>query len=172
MVAWARSQQPGKAERANNLFRAMVQAYEDGNASLKPNVIAVNAVMNACAYTSGDVMAQNRAMEIAHKLFKDLESSKYGSPDQVTYGTFLKVCANQMPDCSTRQQIIDVILKKCIRDGQVGNLVLQQLKAMGPPSLYYKLIGRAIEDDIRMEDLPIEWWSHVVEGKWRRRRQF
>lgn len=171
-TAWARSQQPGKAERANNLFRAMVQAYESGNTSLRPNVIAVNAVMNACAYTSGDVMAQNRAMEIAHKRFKDLESSKYGTPDQVTYGTFLKVCANQMPDCSTRQQIIEVVFKKCVRDGQVGNLVLQQLKAMGPPSLYYKLIGRDMDSEIRMEDLPTEWWCNVVEGKWRRRRQF
>lgn len=171
-TAWARSQQLGKAERANNLFRSMVQAYEAGNASLRPNVVAVNAVLNACAYTSGDVMAQNRAMEIAHKLFRDLESSNFGSPDQVTYGTFLKVCANQMPDCSTRQQIIEVIFKKCVRDGQVGNLVLQQLKAMGPASFVRRLIGRDIEDDIRMEDLPSEWWCNVVEGKWRRRRQY
>ena len=150
----------------------MVQAYEGGNTSLRPNVVAVNAVMNACAYTSGDVMAQNRAMEIAHKRFRDLEGSTFGSPDQVTYGTFLKVCANQMPDCSTRQQIIEVIFKKCVRDGQVGNLVLQQLRAMGPASLFRRLVGREIEDDIRMEDLPSEWWCHVVEGKWRRRRQY
>ena len=171
-TAWARSQQPGKAERANNLFRSMVQAYEGGNSSLRPNVVAVNAVMNACAYTSGDVMAQNRAMEIAHKRFRELESSTYGSPDQVTYGTFLKVCANQMPDCSTRQQIIEVVFKKCVRDGQVGNLVLQQLKAMGPANLYRRLVGREMEDEIRIEDLPSEWWRNVVEGKWRRRRQY
>lgn len=161
---------PGKAERANNLFRTMKEGYENGNKNLRPNVVAVNAVMNACAYTIGDVPEQNRAMEIAHRQLKDLESSDYGSPDQVTYGTFLKVCANQMPDCSTRQQIIEVIFKKSSQSGQVGNLVLQQLKAMGPPELFYSLIGREIEDNIRIEDLPSEWWSNVVEGKWRRRR--
>jgi len=150
----------------------MVAAYESGNTRVRPNVVAVNAVMNACAYTSGDVMAQNRAMEIAHKRLRDLENSDYGSPDQITYGTFLKVCANQMPDCSTRQQIMEVVFKKCVRDGQVGNLVLQQIKVMGPPELYYHLVGRSIDEDIRMEDLPEEYWCNVVEGKWRRRRQF
>lgn len=171
-VAWARSQQIGKADIANNLFRNMVKSYQSGNQSLRPNVVAVNAVMNACAYTAGDVMEQNRAMEIAHAQMKRLESSDYGSPDHVTYGTFLQVCANQMPDCSTRQQILEVVFEKCIRDGQVGNLVLQQMKAMGPADLYYRLVGRDIYEDLRMEDLPTEWWVNVVEGKWRRRRKF
>ena len=128
--------------------------------------------MNACAYTSGDVMEQNRAMEIAHAHLKDLESADYGNPDHVTYGTFLKVCANQMPDCSTRQQIMEVVFGQCIRDGQVGNLVLQQMRAMGPGDLYYRLVGRDILEEIQMEDLPAEWWANVVEGKWRRRRKF
>lgn len=160
----------GKAERAKNLFRLMKVAFEAGNKKARPNVIAVNAVMNACAYTSGDVPEQNRAMEIAHTVMKELESSDWGTPDQVTYGTFLKVCKNQMPDCNTRQQIMEVIFRKSVRDGQVGNLVIQQLKAMGPADLYFDLIGFDMYDEIRMEDLPQEWWSNVVEGKKRRRR--
>jgi hypothetical protein len=63
-----------------------------------------------------------------------------------------------------------VIFKKCIRDGQLGNLVLQQLRVMGPPETYIKLLGREIEEDMKMESLPQEWHSNVVEGKWRRRR--
>ncbi|VEU33597.1 unnamed protein product [Pseudo-nitzschia multistriata] len=172
--AFARSNQlTDKAERANNLFRSMMDAYEkDPKMShLKPNVVAVNAVMNACAYTiQGDINEQNRAMEIAHNLLKILEDSDYGSADQITYGTFLKVCANQMPDCATRQQIMEVIFQNSARDGQVGNLVIQQLRAMGPPELYYRLTGHYIEEDIRMEDLPKEWWVNVVEGRWRKRK--
>eukprot|EP00537_Pseudo-nitzschia_pungens_P008232 CAMPEP_0172364074 /NCGR_PEP_ID=MMETSP1060-20121228/7286_1 /TAXON_ID=37318 /ORGANISM="Pseudo-nitzschia pungens, Strain cf. cingulata" /LENGTH=624 /DNA_ID=CAMNT_0013086995 /DNA_START=483 /DNA_END=2357 /DNA_ORIENTATION=- len=170
--AFARSNQlKDKAERANNLFRAMRDAYEKNPkmSHLKPSVVAVNAVMNACAYTSpGDIVEQNRAMEIAHNLFKVLED--YGSPDQITYGTFLKVCANQMPDCSTRQQIMEVIFQNSARNGQVGNLVIQQLRAMGPPELYYRLTGHHIEEEIRTRDLPKEWWCNVVEGRWRKRK--
>lgn len=172
--AFARSNQlKDKAERANNLFRLMKQTYETtggGMSHLRPNVVTVNAVMNACAYTAGDILEQNRAMEIAHERLKHLEDSDYGSPDQITYGTFLKVCANQMPDCATRQQIMEVIFQKSARDGMLGNLVLQQLRAMGPPDLYYRLTGHYIEDEIQLEDLPKEWWCNVVEGRWRRRQ--
>ena len=151
----------------------MKQTYEAtgrGMSHLRPNLVTVNAVMNACAYTTGDIHEQNRAMEIAHERLKHLEDSDYGSPDQITYGTFLKVCANQMPDCSTRQQIMEVIFQKSTRDGMLGNLVLQQLRAMGPPELFYRLTGYHVEDEIQLEDLPKEWWCNVVEGRWRRRQ--
>ncbi len=171
MAAWARSQKKGKAERCHNLFREMVKYYEAGNTQLRPNVVAYNAVMNACAFTNAaDVREQNRAIEIAHLTLKELEASPYGNPDQVTYGTFLKVCANQMPDCSTRRQIVEVLFKKCCKDGQVGSLVLHQLKTMTSEELYQKLLGKSLDDDVKLEDLPHEWWCNVIEGKLRRRR--
>ena len=149
----------------------MVKLHEAGNKSLKPNIVAINAVINVCAYTNNkDVEEQNRAMEIARNQLRLLENSDFGSADQVTYGTFLKVCANQMPDCDTRQQIIEVIFKKCVQEGQVGNLVLYQLKAMGPTSLYRNLVGRDMKDESKIENLPYEWRSNVVERKWRRRQ--
>ena len=150
----------------------MKQLYKEGDKDVRPNVVVANAVMNACAYTMGDVPERNRAMEIAHKVLRSMESGEYGKPDQITYGTFLKVFANQMPECSTREQIVEMIFKKCVASGQVGNLVLQQLKAITSPEKYFDLVGMNIYDDHGMEDLPNEWWSNVVEGKWRRRRNF
>jgi hypothetical protein len=148
----------------------MNKLYLAGNKHLKPNVVAVNAVMNACAYTVGDIKEQGRAMEIAHTILQELEQSPHGNPDQVTYGTFLQVCDNQMHICSTRSQLMHVLFKKCCKDGQVGNLVLQQLKTMATEEEYRGMIGRESYEPIRMEDLPKDWWCNVVEGKWRRRR--
>jgi hypothetical protein len=170
LSAYARSAKSDKAERAFNLYQEMKKLYDAGNKYARPNVVAVNAVMNACAYTTGDIRYQNRAVELAHNILKDLEQSPYGSPDQVTYGTFLKVCAQQMSDSHTRQQIIAVLFKKCCRDGQVGNLVLQQFQSIASPDLFEEIIGRSIHEDVSMEDLPPEWRRNVVEGKWRRRR--
>jgi len=142
-----------------------------GNENERPNVVVANAVMNACAYTTGDVPERNRAMEIAHKVLKYLEADESVKPDQVTYGTFLQVCHNQMPVCSTRDQIVEMIFQKCYRDGQVGNLVLQQLKQTISWQQYYDLIGIDPESVHGMEDLPEDWWCNVVEGnKWNRRR--
>jgi len=152
-----------------NLFREMKTLYEAGNKQLRPNVVAVNAVMNACAYTHGDVREQNRAVEIAHSILIELEQSPFGNPDQVTYGTFLKVCRNQMPQCSTREQVVEVLFKKCCRDGQVGQFVLQQLQAVASDEQYQTLVRHSIHDNVKVEDLPKEWRRNVVEGKWRRR---
>lgn len=148
----------------------MKQLHKDGDENVRPNVVVANAVMNSCAYTMGEGNERNRAVEIAHKVLKSMESGEYGKPDQITYGTFLKVCANQMPECSTRDQIVEMIFKKCAAGGQVGNLVLQQMKATTSPEKYYELTGMDIYTDHVMEDLPEEWWCNVVEGKWRRRR--
>jgi len=168
--AWGRSQKAGKAEHANDLFESMVKQYKNGNKNLKPNIVIINAVINACVYTYGDWDEHQRAMEIAHSQLKLLESSEYGIADHLTYGSFLKVCANQMPDSDTRRQIAEVIVKKCIRDGQFGNLVLQQLRTMGPPETYQALVGHDMEEEITLKDLPSSWHSNVVEGKWARRR--
>jgi hypothetical protein len=171
-LAWARSQQPAKAERALNLFKEVKKLHQAGNKNLRPNVIVANAVMNACAYTTGDTPERNRALEIAHIILKDLETGGYGKPDQVTYGTFLKVCTNQMPECSTRDQIVQMIFQKCCKAGQVGSLVLQELRATTSPERYLELVGKDINSEHGMKDLPQEWWCNVVEGKWRRRRNF
>ena len=53
----------------------MEQSYLDGNERLKPNVVVINCVMNACAYTHGDLQEQSRAMEIAHTVLKKLEKN-------------------------------------------------------------------------------------------------
>lgn len=150
----------------------MKKLHQAGNKNLRPNVVVANAVMNACAYTMGDAPERNRAVEIAHAVLKDLETGEYGNPDQITYGTFLKVCANQMPECSTRDQIGHMVFQKCCKDGQVGNLVLQQLRATTSPDKYRELVGWEIHLDHEMKDLPKEWWCNVVEGKWRRKRNF
>lgn len=155
-----------------NLLKEMTFLSKQGNKKVHPNVVVANAVMNACAYTVGGVPERNRAMEIAHKVFKAMEAGEYGRPDQVTYGTFLQVCTNQMPECSTRDQIIGMIFQKCCSDGQVGNLVLQHLKSTISPELFYELVGMDIESIRGMEDLPVDWCGNVVEGKWRRRRNF
>jgi hypothetical protein len=125
--------------------------------------------MNACAFTSNEVNEQGRAMEIAHTTLKQMEEAPYANPDQVTYGTFLRLCAH-MPDCSTRQKVTEVLFRKCAKEGQVGSLVLSQLKTMVADDVYERLVGRRIDEDTQMTDLPKEWWCNVVEGKWRRKR--
>ena len=133
-------------------------------------VVIYNAIINACAYTIGDISEQRRAMEIAHLMLQDVDKSPYANADQVTYGTFLKVCENQMPPSDTRRQLVNVVFKKCIKDGQMGKLVLEQLKSILTPEQFEEMIGFSMVDHTKgWKDLPLEWRCNVIEGKKRRR---
>ena len=109
-------------------------------------------------------------MEIAHSMLQDLEKSPYANADQVTYGTFLKVCENQMPPSDTRKQLVNIVFKKCAKDGQMGKLVVDQLKSILTPDQFEDMVGFSILDNNKdWKDLPLEWRCNVVEGKKRRR---
>jgi len=166
--AWGRSEMPGKADYVLAIFRDMEGLFEEGNKSVRPNVVIFNAVINACAYTFGDNAEQNRAIEISNLMFKELEVSSYGNPDQVTYGTFLKVCNNQMPSCDTRFRVVTAIFKKCTKDGQVGKLVLDQLKSVTTEEQFQELTGMSMERCVDWKVLPKNVRRNVVEGRRRR----
>jgi len=168
--AWGRSNQSDKADRVLQIYQYMDKLYKAGNQSVRPNVVIFNAAINACAYTIGDISEQRRATEVTNIMFKTLEQSEYGNPDQVTYGTFLKVCQQQMPEVGIRDQVVNIIFKKCIKDGQVGKLVLEELKLLTTYEQFEKLVGISMHECDNWKELPIAWRRNVVEGK-RRRRQ-
>ncbi|KAL7472126.1 hypothetical protein ACHAXS_012456 [Conticribra weissflogii] len=172
--AYARSYVPGKAESAFKLFQHMKELYDaTGRESLKPNNVVFNSVLNACAFSMGDLEDQSKAMEIASSMLVELGESPYGCPDQVTYGTYLKVIANQMPASNARSQIVQAVFKKCARSGMVGEMVLRQLRDMSiKGETYRKCVGKSINDEINVRELPSSWTCNVVEGKRKRRRHF
>ena len=131
-----------------------------------------NTIINACAYTIGDLSEQRRAMEIAHSMLQDLKKSSYADADQVTYGTFLKVCENQMPPSDTRRQLVHIVFRKCAQDGQMGKFVVSQLKSVLTPDEFENMVGFSpMQHDKGWKDLPLEWRCNVVEGKRRRKRR-
>jgi hypothetical protein len=172
--AFARSNMFGKAESAYDVYLYMKEMYAaTGNTKLQPNNIIYNSVLNACAFTMGDIEEQTRAMDIANSMLMELDDSPYGKPDHVTYGTYLKVITNQMEPSKARDQIVETIFRKCARDGMVGGMVLRQLREMGmADEAYENLVGISIWDAPSLSELPNSWTCNVIEGKRLRRRQF
>lgn len=167
--AWARSHNFGKAEHALKVMDKMSEVAT----GCSPNVIVVNAVMNACAFTRDNELEGGRALEIAHRMLQRLDGHKSKlRPDDVTYGTYLKVCANHMPDDDDseeklRKRVSEAVFKRCCRDGQVGELVLQQLRTLVKDDEGYRRLTGTNRDD-PLELLPEEWRCNVRERKSRR----
>ncbi|KAL7530932.1 hypothetical protein ACHAXR_003754 [Thalassiosira sp. AJA248-18] len=172
--AFARSHSFGKAGSAYDLFLHMKELYDtSGKSTLRPNNVVYNSVLNACAFSQGDLEEQSQAMEIANAMFVGLQKSPYGKPDQVTYGTYLKVINNQMPISDARDQVVDTVFRKSAKDGMVGEMVIRQIGEMGMEEMLEHLAGKSLwGPDIHLSDLPREWTCNVIEGKKRRRWQF
>lgn len=171
--AFARSHAFGKAQSSYELFLHMKELHEaSGKSTLRPNNIVYNSVLNACAFSIGDLEEQSQAIEIANAMLVGLDESPYGRPDQVTYGTYLKVINNQMPPTNARDQAVATVFRKCAKEGMVGQMVLRQLREMGMEQLYENLAGVSLWGESSLQDLPREWTCNVIEGKRMRKREF
>eukprot|EP00816_Leptocylindrus_hargravesii_P011642 CAMPEP_0196813218 /NCGR_PEP_ID=MMETSP1362-20130617/34767_1 /TAXON_ID=163516 /ORGANISM="Leptocylindrus danicus, Strain CCMP1856" /LENGTH=582 /DNA_ID=CAMNT_0042189305 /DNA_START=105 /DNA_END=1853 /DNA_ORIENTATION=- len=168
--AWARSNAVGKETKAYKILQDMNSMYANGNSNARPNVIIYNAVMNACAFACGNESNLQRAMEIAHATFKELQESPHANPDEITYGTFIKACGNLMPHGPTRNKVVEALFKKCCQDGKVGDMVLRQVRYAADDHLYQRLFGDVLanRNSIGVHDIPEDWTCHTQHRRPRR----
>ena len=161
--ALARSSIIGKEERAYELLHEM---RENDVEMTRPNTVIYNAVLNACAFSLGNELQHQRAMEIAHRTFQELQDDAYAQPDDITFGTFFQACHNLLPkDTPTRELVLETLFRKCCAEGLVGDMVLRQLYVAANSDLYFKLLGEyLIEglDIVAVKDVPKEWTKNVV----------
>ncbi|KAL3778897.1 hypothetical protein ACHAWO_007863 [Cyclotella atomus] len=162
--AYARSLNYGKADAAYKLFQKMDRLYDlTGNEALRPNAIVINSVLNACAFTIGDLEEQRRAIEIANLMFTAICRSDDEDPDEVTYGSYLKVICNQMPPGKQRNKVVHAIFQKAVSAGLVGHLVLKQIKEVGLDDATQKMyFGTQSLDHVSLKDLPSSWTNNVA----------
>jgi len=165
--AIARSNIIGKEEMAFKILLDMKKLYKAGDENAKPNLIIYNAVLNACAYSVGGEENHQRAMEIAHATFKELQD--FGDDaDEITYGTFIKACGNLMPHGNVRASVLEALFKKCKAEGKVGEMVIRQMFTAASNDMYQRLIGSHVLGQhkfINVEDLPSQWTYNLKRSR-------
>ena len=141
------------------------------------------SVLNSCAFpAASDQRTRRKALDTAIFTLQELQSSRYGQPNQITYGTFMKACANLLSgekDDDLKRDVLEKTFQQCVRDGQVGEMVLAQLRNAAPKDLYNELLaGAAIlksgeSTRVTVNDLPLEWRCNVRDNRgWDRERLF
>jgi hypothetical protein len=170
--AISKSQNEGKAQKALRILRRMDKLYQAGNKEARPNAVTYTAVLNSCAFPAVlDFRTRRKALDTAIFTLEELQSSGYGQPNQVTYGTFIKACANLLhDDDDLRREVIERAFRQCCKAGQVGEMVLTYLRQAAPADLYEELLADSISSHARVSvrDLPEEWRCNVQdEDNWR-----
>ena len=170
--AWAKSRVFGKAHRAKRVLDRMVQMYESDQDKAKPNTFVFTAVVNAAAYTVGDVNEKQDAFRIAASTFSDLENSNYGKPNHVTFGAYMTACRNLIPEGDSRALAVGDVFKKCCKVGMVNDLVLQRVQSALSADQLRNLLKTAATPDgaIDVESLPFEWRRNVNDKMSRSKR--
>ena len=168
--AFSKSKFPRKARQTRDLLKRMKSLNDKGQLKMRPNVFVYAAVLNACAYTFGRSEEKEEALQVAIETYDELQASTEIATNHVAYGSFIRVCRRLISDETERDKYITRVFRQCCSDGQVGDYVLRQLRAV--PSLYKSLLQEYIDEyggEVVYQELPKRWTCNVLEGKSTRR---
>lgn len=173
--AISKSHREDKAQMALRILRTMDKLYRAGqNKDARPSEFTYTSVLNSCAFSSVcSLHSRRKALDTAIFTLEELQESPYGRPNHVTYGMFLKACANLIPmDDDRRRVVVEPVFLQCCKDGQVGENVLRQLRLAAPEDLYRKLLSGVRQSGayVTLEDIPEEWRCNVKDDRNRRRK--
>jgi len=164
--SFASSKDPQKVERAYQVLQHMMQLSESGaNPWAKPTLVTFNSVLNVCA-TSPPQKGSKRVQEIVDDVYKKLLC--YDQPDEYTYGTMLKACANVFLGDPNKPQLAQDIFDAACEAGCVSFGVCYQFKQAAPSDLFRAVLPvRALNAQTGHFDvskLPKEWTINVKNG--------
>ena len=164
--AWSKSKDPFKAQKAQLQLEKMKELSKTIH-HLQPNIFVYTSVLNSCAYTFGKIEYRQQAMDIAVEIFGEMQNSPDIKLNHVAYGTFLKACRSLLREDTTRKNsLIEATVRQCIRDGQMGDIVLRQLVDIDPPEFKIKLLRRLSSNTVLcVDDIPNEWSSNVKDRR-------
>ncbi len=183
---WAKSKEENKAAQAQAILHKMNEFYvQTGDASLRPNAVTYNAVLNACAFSAmASDEERKEALKVALRTFQEMQQSTLSSikqgqgnvirADSITYGTLLKCMANLIPIGNpSRIKMSCNLFEKCCAEGLVGEMAWNEFRRSVSRKTLVDILSKSPKIDIRnrsvakiqMKDLPKDWTCNVFEAK-------
>jgi hypothetical protein len=105
-------------------MKRMIDAYKQGDQSMKPDVFSFTVLIKACGNTRGTPADERRALTIAFEAMKALETSEFGSPNQVTFWALLGA-VDQLALKSEMVHLLGAVFERCATGGHVSKQILE-----------------------------------------------
>jgi pentatricopeptide repeat protein len=131
--AIARSNYTDKGQRAHSLMKRTIDAYNQGNQSMKPDVFTFTALIKAYGGTRGSPSNKRRALALAFEAIQSLETSDFGSPNEVTFLMLLRAVDDLAANNAERVQHLQEVFMRCAKAGYVSVQILKEVR--GLPSM-------------------------------------
>jgi len=178
--AWGWSSAPDKVQQANKLFHRMLHLYASGrNVRVKPNLVTLNSLLNACAFArvKGGEGHAAAVLEVATNAFEQfvVDETKYGSANGLTYGIMLKIFNKFLPrNDDLRTEKMKNVFHQCCQNGYLDVSIFSQLKK-GVSTVELKhLLGDGFLMDtsgkvrIDKRKIPEHWYQNEMPKKRRK----
>jgi hypothetical protein len=161
----AKSKNPDKALKARELLDKLLLLAK-ARPDLEPSNIAFNTVLNACAFSATfDEITRKQALQIAVRTFSQLRSFEGDCrPDDITYGNLIKAIGNLLYDNKAkRQELAITVMRQCMQDGLVGEMVWQELPRCVTKKALLQLLPKKLHGNhaIVARELPYGWRRNV-----------
>ena len=134
LEALLRSKGRQHAERGRDLLEEMMQHFQQGNESCRPNVHVVLVVLRLCASSNDTDDDRRRALDIALETFRKCESYFGVSPNHLVYSAMLNAInrlAASENQRSERLELLEKVFEECCALGHVSALTLRIMRQGG-----------------------------------------
>lgn len=169
MNAFGWSEFPGKARKCFEIYQTMLKAYRNGvNPQAKPDIIACNAILNACAYQDvRNDFEREEVMKIAVQTFEEFQSAapRFGWPNHITYANMLMNINKHVLDPEKRSNLAEATFWQCCKNGHVSVLVLMNLRQALPWERFADLLGPAL---LSQENEALHFHFGLLPSEWTR----
>ena len=150
---WARSNAPDKAVKAWAFLVEILQEYKDGRLPhVRPNEKMFTAVLNACAYTTGERSDQTEAVQVALQVMEEFKRHNYGKPNSLMYSTLIEVFTRNVVDMEVRLKYVRAAFQRCCDDGMVNEAIIKIIRRY-VPDLFQELPRNVHKEMV----VPPEW---------------
>ena len=128
-----------QAERGRDLLEDMMQRFQQGDESCRPNAYVISRFLKLCASTGGTDDDQRRALDIALEIFRKCESFFGFPPNHILYNIMLytinhlTASENQR---SERLELLEKVFEECQAAGCVSIVTLAAMRQGGASHCY------------------------------------
>ena len=123
--AMLRSKGCRHAERGRDLLEEMMERFQQGDESCRPNVHNVSVVLKLCAYTTGTEDDRRRALDIALETFRKCESYYGVSPNHFVYSAMLHATNRLTASEDERLELLEKVFEECRALGLVSDAAVR-----------------------------------------------
>ena len=119
------------AEQGRDILEAMMQRFQQGDDSCRPDAHVVSIVLRLCANTTGTVDDRRRALDIALETFQKCESCFGVSRSSVVYTGMLHAINCLSSSNDQRWELLEKVFEECRTLGHVSVAVKRTMHRGG-----------------------------------------